>query len=217
MKFLNSNSSSLRLEGFEKSEKKILLSDAVESLEGEKFKIIKNFLFPVSRFVQQTDALRIPTGMYQHAKEFFSQFADIKLKELPDSRVQLNVPTDVKVRFNEKLMDMLGFIESTFTSGTYISKYALDLSAGINEVFLYTDIIYPQLLGNTSAQILKIIPIANERDDQIVKHFPVPLYFPVKKNNFDSIEMELRTSSGSLMQFISGKTSLVLSFRKKKV
>ncbi|GBN73989.1 hypothetical protein AVEN_235687-1 [Araneus ventricosus] len=126
-----------------------------------------------------------------------------------------SVPRYTVVTFGEKLKDLLGFSQQTFDHGDYKSEYVLELRAGIKEVYVYCDIVSPSLVEDSLASILKIIPIANEHSEQIVKTFSVPLYFRVKKQFFDVIQIEMRTSSGTPIKFIAGKTNLVLSFRKK--
>ncbi|GFY22701.1 uncharacterized protein TNCV_2179621 [Trichonephila clavipes] len=116
--------------------------------------------------------------MYQHADALFKEFKYIVLRELVDSKVAMSVPLHTKVTFGEKLSNMLGFRMNTFTEGNYTSDYILELRAGITEVYVYCDIIAPSLVGDVSASILKIIPIANEYKEQIAKQFTVPLYFP---------------------------------------
>ncbi|GBL66040.1 hypothetical protein AVEN_190431-1 [Araneus ventricosus] len=153
--------------------------------------------------------------MYQTAQDLFKEFQFITLKLSSDSRVRLQVPSHTSVTFGEKLRDMLGFTQDTFEHGDYKAEYVLELRAGITEIYVYCDIIAPSLVGDSLASILKIIPIANEHNEQIVKNFSVPLYFRVKKQFFDSVELILKTSSGSDVKFISGKTNVVLSFRKK--
>ncbi|GFS85290.1 uncharacterized protein TNCV_75451 [Trichonephila clavipes] len=152
--------------------------------------------------------------MYQHADSLFKEFKYIVLRELVDSKVEMSVPLHTKVTFGEK-SNILGFRMNTFTEGNYTSDYILELRAGITEVYVYCDIIAPSLVGDVSASILKIIPIANEYKEQIAKQFTVPLYFPIRKNYFDTIEIELVTSSGTPIKFISDKTNIVLSFRRK--
>lgn len=130
-------------------------------------------------------------------------------------KTKLTVPRDVSIKFGDKLKDLLGFTHDTFGEGEYVSEYILDLTAGITEIYVYTDIVDSSLVGDAFAPILKIIPIANEKAVQIVKHFPVPLYFRVKRQHIDTIQIELKTSQGTAIKFISGKTSLVLNFRKR--
>ncbi|GBN48600.1 hypothetical protein AVEN_223525-1 [Araneus ventricosus] len=187
----------------------------VESIKGESFRVTAYKTFPTTRKETKTATFLIPSGMYQNAKDLFKEFKFISLRLSADSRVGLHVPQHTVVTFGEKLKDLLGFSRQTFDHGDYKSEYVLELRAGITEVYVYCDIVSPSLVGDSLASILKIIPVANEHSEQIVKNFSVPLYFRVKKQFFDVIEIEMRTSSGTPIKFISGKTNLVLSFRKK--
>ncbi|GBO15550.1 hypothetical protein AVEN_196089-1 [Araneus ventricosus] len=187
----------------------------VESIKGESFRVTAYKTFPTTRKETKTATFLIPSGMYQNAKDLFKEFKFISLRLSADSRVGLHVPQHTVVTFGEKLKDLLGFSRQTFDHGDYKSEYVLELRAGITEVYVYCDIVSPSLVGDSLASILKIIPVANEHSEQIVKTFSVPLYFRVKKQFFDVIEIEMRTSSGTPIKFISGKTNLVLSFRKK--
>ena len=189
----------------------------VRNLIGEKFHVITHVVFQKTHTITEREVCKILPGMYRSSEDFFKNIIKVKLKELPNAKVELIVPDKMTITFGEKLKEMLGFVNSTFTSGNYISDYILELSAGITEVYVYSDIIESSLLGHTFAPILKIVPIANEKSDQIVKYFSVPLYFKVKKQHFDTIKIELRTSRGTPIQFISGKTSLVLNFRKRNL
>ncbi|GFY22032.1 uncharacterized protein TNCV_3296761 [Trichonephila clavipes] len=192
-------------------------SELADKALNEKFQLIEYETFSVIHKVQKSYRLKIRSGMYQQSADFFKEFKYILLRELVDSKVEMNVPANTKVTFGEKLSNMLGFQMNTFTEGNYKSDYILELRAGITEVYVYCNIISSSLVGDVSAPILKIIPIANEYKEQIVKQFTVPLYFPVKKHHFDVIEIELVTSSGTPIKFLSGKTNIVLSFRRKIV
>ncbi|GFT35734.1 uncharacterized protein TNCV_2944121 [Trichonephila clavipes] len=190
-------------------------SEITRKLDGGKFHLIKYENFPLIQEARKICKLKIRSGMYQHADALLKEFKYIVLRELVDSKVEMSVPLHTKVTFGKQLSNMVGIRTNTFTEGNYTSDYALELRAGITEVYEYCDIIAPPLVGDVSASILKIIPIANEYKEQIAKQFTVPLYFPIKKNYFDTIEIELVTSSGTPIKFISGKTNLVLSFRRK--
>lgn len=188
-----------------------------DDYEGEKFTLNVCKVFIKEHFEQQTETFKIPSGMYHNSKDFFSEFRNINLEELPNRKVKMTVPKDTRVWFRDKLKDILGFTKDSFSEGEFVSNYNLELTAGITEIYVYCDIIMPTLIGDSLSSILKVIPIANERDEQIVKHFTIPLYFKVKNQHFDTIEIEMRTSSGTPIKFISGKSSLVLSFRKKSL
>ncbi|GFS80052.1 uncharacterized protein TNCV_2988341 [Trichonephila clavipes] len=98
-------------------------SDVADKTEGEKFELIEYENFPVIRKVQKTYHLKIRSGMYQLAENFFKEFPCILLRELADSKVEMIVPHNTKVTFGENLSNMLGFRTNIFTEGNYESNY----------------------------------------------------------------------------------------------
>ncbi|GFU51467.1 uncharacterized protein TNCV_81121 [Trichonephila clavipes] len=150
------------------------------SIQGKTFRVITYKTFPSTRKETKTTTLLIHSGMYQDAKDLFKEFNFISLKLSADSRVRLHVPLHTVVMFGGKLKDLLGFSQDTFEQGDYKSEHVLELRASITEVYVYCDIIAPSLVGDSLASILKIIPVANEQNEKIVKNFSVPLYFTVK-------------------------------------
>ncbi|GBN12548.1 hypothetical protein AVEN_209122-1 [Araneus ventricosus] len=199
----------------EQSKMQFPYTQPVESIKAESFRVIAYNTFSTTRKETKTATFLIPSGMYQNAIYLFIEFKFISLRLSAHSRVGLHVPRYTVVTFGEKLKYLLGFSQQTFDHGDYKSEYVLVLRAGITEVYVYCDIVSPSLVGDSLASILKIIPVANEHSEQIVRNFSVPLYFRVKKQFFDVLEIEMRTSSGTPIKFIASKTNLVISFRKK--
>ncbi|GFR07566.1 uncharacterized transposon-derived protein F54H12.3 [Trichonephila clavata] len=119
--------------------------------------------------------------------------------------------------FRDGLKDLLGLKQSTLNGGTHISDYQLELDGGITEIYVYTDIIESHFVGYTIAPLLRIIPVMSTKEDQIVINYQRPLYFPLRQNYIDCIEVELKSSSGDGIIFTSGKSLLVLSFRRRIV
>lgn len=155
-------------------------------------------------------------GMYKTAEELFKEFQYIHLKQLPNLKVFLEVPNGREVIFGDGLASMLGFTEKHFRKGFYISKYPLELDAGITEIFVYCDIVQSHFVGDTYAPLLRVLPVSNEHNNQVTKYFDKVVYFPLRKHYIDTIEIELRTSSGEKIIFTGGKTCVLLSFRQKK-
>lgn len=174
--------------------------------------------YTTKKLVSHTENLAINRGMYKTADRLFKEFKHVKLELQPDLRVRLDVPKNHEISFGKGLRDMLGFIDTgSFKSGTYMSKYALEIDGGITEIYIYTDIIASHHVGDTVSPLLRVIPCANEKEDQIVKHYDAPLYFPLRKKFIETIEIELKSSSGHNITFTGGKTLVVLSFRRKKL
>lgn len=170
----------------------------------------------ITKREKETIQLFLNVGMYKTAESLFNEFQHIQLKQLPDHKVILDIPKSCSVSFGQGLADMLGFETRDFTSGSYISKYPLELDAGITEIFVYSDLIESHHVGDSYVPLLRIIPCLNEKNDQIVKHYETPLYFPLRKNFVDTVEIELKTVMGRNIIFTGGKTFVILSFRRKK-
>ncbi|GFQ65897.1 uncharacterized protein TNCT_203931 [Trichonephila clavata] len=147
-----------------------LYTQPASSIKDESFDVIVYKVFPTTCKETKSETFFIPSGMYHRAKDLFKEFKFIFLQLTADSRVRLHVPENILVTFGERLKDLLGFVQKTFTHGDYKSEYPLELRAGITEIYVYCDIVSESLVGDSSASILKIIPVGNENSDQIVKY-----------------------------------------------
>lgn len=83
-----------------------------------------------------------------------------------------------------------------------------------NLMFVYSDIIKPQLVSNTFARCLRTILLI--QNSEVYKSFNGIQYFPLEKTNFDTIEILITSQSGEIYNFqpSSTPTMLVLHFRK---
>ena len=95
----------------------------------------------------------------------------------------------------------------------------------ISSIYLYSDLAKHQLVGNTSAQLLDIIPLLG-RDSasrSITQHYYLvqqPYYMPIAKEEFDQVEIQLNTEWGTPFPFINdANTSVVcrLHFRRRNL
>ncbi|GFY08601.1 uncharacterized protein TNCV_810341 [Trichonephila clavipes] len=68
-------------------------------------------------------------GKYFAVQPGYNDFYSIQ-QLTADSRVRLHVPQNILVTFGERLKDLLGFVQRTFTHDGYKSEYPLELRAG---------------------------------------------------------------------------------------
>ncbi|GFQ64880.1 uncharacterized protein TNCT_141431 [Trichonephila clavata] len=167
--------------------------------------------------VKKTENLQLEVGFYKNADQLFSSFKHLAFNLLANKKVKIHIPDTSAVTFQDGLKDLLGLKQSTLHGGTHISDYQLELDGGITEIYVYTDIIESHFVGDTIAPLLRIIPVMSTKEDQIVINYQRPLYFPLRQNYIDCIEVELKSSSGDGIIFTSGKSLLVLSFRRRIV
>ncbi|GBM28020.1 hypothetical protein AVEN_27413-1 [Araneus ventricosus] len=167
--------------------------------------------------VKKTEHLELEVGFYKHSEQLFSSFKHLAFNHLANNKVKIHIPDTSTVNLQDGLRDLLGFKKSTLYGGTHISDYQLELDGGITEIYVYSDIIESHFVGDTIAPLLRIIHVMSTKEDQIVINYQRPLYFPLRKNYIDCIEIELKSSSGDGIIFTSGKSLLVLSFRRRTV
>lgn len=81
-------------------------------------------------------------------------------------------------------------------------------------VYLYTDIIEPQLVGDSYVRSLRVIHFPNPQGQH---YFVTPYYFPVEKNIIETISISLITKLGNFAKFeVSPEaTIVVLHFIKR--
>jgi hypothetical protein len=93
------------------------------------------------------------------------------------------------------------------------------LSFGIStKLFVYCDILAPQIIGHKFAKVLKICPTLDNNvqyGGTISRRFNVAQYIDVMTKNFDKIRIDLRGNTGKLIPFAFGPVYLLLHFRPK--
>lgn len=189
----------------------------IEVKAGETMKVILPDRFKDLKVVRKKLDLKLSPGLYKTSDLFFSAFEHINLNLLPNSKVLMRILPNHEVQLSKGLAEMLGFTNVEFTEGVYVSNYSFRLDAGITEIYVYSDLITSHHVGDTFAPLLRVVPARSESSDEIVKQYERPLYFPIKNNFIETILIELRTGFGEKITFTSGKTHVVLSFRRKKL
>ena len=97
---------------------------------------------------------------------------------------------------------------------TTVSPYVTDLTV-VSTIYVYCDIVEPQVVGDTSAQLLKSIPAEGKFGDVIAKTFTNIQYVPVQTKSFENVEVLLRNDTGDPVPFERGKVIITLHFKQK--
>jgi len=206
----------LKTETILKGKQEMKVKYTVNVKKEDVFNVVVNHFATSVKIIKVKEDLIIPPGMYKTPQELF-HVIHVKLELQQNMHVALNVPPKFEVTFNKNLADMLGFKKTAFKTGFYFGDYPLQLHAGITEIFVYSDVIQSVHVGDSVSPLLRIIPCQNETKPQIVKYYERPIYVPIRKKFLETIEIELRSSTGEKITFTSGKTYVVLSFRRKTI
>lgn len=122
------------------------------------------------------------------------------------------------VRLSKKLQYLMGFDQHEFTSTTPFvrAKYPPDLRGGIDTLFVYCDLVSPQIIGNTKEKLLRVVPVSGFYGEIVDKVFHSPHYVPVLKKKFSTIEMTIYTDQNEPILFQFGKSLVKLHFRRHR-
>ncbi|GBM35044.1 hypothetical protein AVEN_240393-1 [Araneus ventricosus] len=129
----------------------------------DSFKVIIQEYPSFVNFIKHSKDLVIKPGIYKTPSDLLKSFKYVELSLLENSKTKLHVPDYCEIKFAKALADMLGFDATSFKSGNYQSKYWLDLSGGITEIFVDSDLVESHHVGDSFAQFLRFIPCMNEK------------------------------------------------------
>ena len=94
------------------------------------------------------------------------------------------------------------------------SPFVADLF-GITAIYVYCDIVQPQIVGNTNVHLLRTISVSGKSSDVITKTFTNIQYVPVQTKSFEHFEILLSSDAGDPMPFERGKVIATLYSRKQ--
>jgi hypothetical protein len=97
---------------------------------------------------------------------------------------------------------------------TTISPYVADLHGSMT-IYVYCNIVQPQIVGDTNARLLRSVPVEGKMGDIVTKTFTNIQYVPVQMKSFEDIEILLRDDTGNPVSFERGKLLATLHFKQQ--
>lgn len=116
---------------------------------------------------------------------------------------------------------MLGFEPCEITSpeenveATVESPYVADPCAHYRVLFVYSDIVTPQIVGDVVAPLLRIVNVIGQDGEVVNAQYDRPHYLPVSRKSIDTLEIVIRTHTSELTPFERGRSYVKLHFRQK--
>ena len=93
------------------------------------------------------------------------------------------------------------------------SRKQATLQQNLLLAYVYCDLIEPTFVGDTKVPLLRTVNVDTDR--QVVNHiYTSPIYVPLQKKQFDTVEINIMTDTGEPVPFASGKSVVVLHFRR---
>jgi len=136
----------------------------------------------------------------------------------------------ISITLSKELASLLGFanpnlyhdtrtpaIKRMETGGTTVTaKYRMIPLPFFHEaIYIYSNIVEDQVIGNMMAPLLRIVDIQGKHGDIICKTYDAPHYVPVLLKDIVQIEINLKTDMNELFSFMYGKVIVKLHIRRR--
>ena len=134
-------------------------------------------------------------------------------------KVQISLSNDIEIHWLDRsLSRLLGMTRKT-TKGNGLHKSDTPVPRQIPnpDMFVYTDAATPVLVGDSFVPLLRIVTPTGKHGERVVASYDKMHYVPVRMVNIDTLEINISSDSGNLVQFNFGRTVVKLHFRPKKL
>lgn len=171
----------------------------------------------------KVEGRRVPPGCYETIPDLIKGMTLVSHKNKIEfhyhpvtKRVTIKTKEKCKVVLHEGIAELLGFDPGEY-SGIVHSPYIADPNASFPVIYVYCDLVEPQIVGDVQAPLLRIVKVEGKDGEMVNAHYTRPYYLPITRQHFQSIQIDIRLHSGELVPFERGKTYLVLHFRLKQI
>jgi hypothetical protein len=190
------------------------------------------------RRVQQTYLYTIGSSPYQTVVLKETQYSSInQLTKALNAGMSKETQTKVKYSYNRssrkvlvdlkhvttvwftgELATVLRFDQNTLIEKKTSSLCAADINGGFSSMYVYTDIVDAQFVGNVKVPLLyeSLISKGNMETTFTPVFVICNKYVPVKVNYFETIEVNIKNDQNENVSFEFGKSIATLHFRQKR-
>ena len=157
----------------------------------------------------------IPPGNYEHPQDLIDEInrltnawpGNISFK-LDKQKLKIdNTPKSLII--SENLAQVLGYINNKSVRPIYLDQ-------GLNSLYVYSDIVYPSIIGDTTGPLLRVVHVPSKTTfgQQVTEYFDPPYYHPLAHFNFQEITCYIRTDTGVPPSFRFGRVVITVHFKK---
>ena len=103
-------------------------------------------------------------------------------------------------------------------AGTIVDKgkVAMDPNRGFNSLYIYCDVAEAMPVDDNKAPLLRVVDAAGNFGDLIHRLYTTPLYVPVSRKEFNTVEQDIRNDTERPMPFEFGKVVVTLQLNRSR-
>lgn len=121
-------------------------------------------------------------------------------------KAELDLAQNSRIKFSPKLAAVLSFekevLQQSQTSQTFESKYCVDVRLHFWNLFLYSSIISPIIVGERLLPVIQSLLLEQfKKTENISKIFSPPIFLPLSKTFIPSIDIKICDELGKVLKF----------------
>jgi hypothetical protein len=128
------------------------------------------------------------------------------------------------ITYGHEVLSLLGLTDIEFIpskgnaridiSGVYISKKAPAFLSQTSSLYIYSDIVESERVGDAIVPLLRAVAVSGEHGKMVSHLYERVYYKRVTRSLIDSIQIQISDDTGANVDFTSGKVACVLHFKK---
>ena len=131
-------------------------------------------------------------------------------------KINMKVKKHCQVFISPLIQSMVGFRQAIFPAGVYVSDWVADVKKGLNSLHVYCPLVESRMVGNAQVPLLRIVPVEGRNGEMITRVFDPIQYCPLLQKRLQTVEIDLRDDTGSIVPFERGRVVVILHCRKRK-
>lgn len=132
-------------------------------------------------------------------------------------KVKVHIPVlGSELKLSNEIASILGLNKVITGPGIYEGFSTVNVHRNIN-VYIYCDLVEFRQVGDMKVPLLRIVPTLDKKKDIVYMYFGKPHYIPFGRNVFNTVEIALKTGTGTKPAFITGDTVVTLHCRPKRL
>ena len=181
--------------------------------------MLRKFIMPVGRYLSLGHLAADMTRLFEETNDIAKDRSHIVAYDPVINRVTIHGGYTAEIMFRGKLARVLGFEPDAYTriGRLTVAPYPADLYAGIYNMFVYSDIIEHQTVGDHHVQLMRCVHIDETPTKFVTTVYAKPQYHRLAKSHFNSIEISIKSDQNQDLGFTYGKVIIVLHFRPARI
>ena len=169
---------------------------------------------------------RISAGYYPNVNTLLKHIETTCSMALPQHKpvsfTYDNITRKISVRvqgcalyLGSRLQRMLGLRLHALPEGTTRGELVVDMDP-LHSLYVYCDLVESRIVGDKLVPLLRVVPVQGSDGDMVTRIYENVHYVPLQRKSFDTLEIDIKDSTGEKVPFERGTLNVTLHFRRHR-